>query len=318
MTDEIVLHCDGLHHWFGDNRVLFDLNFRIIEGEIVALVGPSGCGKSTLLRAIVGTHPPRQGRVLVADRRAGHRPQEVRAPGRDRGIVYQHYTLFPFLTARENVAVGLQLDQTSLPFRVLHPRASRALRKRHLGAASEFLERLGLGKAADRYPQQMSGGMCQRVAIAQALIMKPRILLLDEPFGALDEATREDLQRLLLTLYMENRQARQQDRSPPYTILIVTHELNEALFVGDRVLGLSQYWNWQQDDHGRFPGATIVYDSVAPVYGPDEQRDYELLRSQREEIRRAVFSPELLQQREQFRRFWDQLASGEGQGILGR
>jgi NitT/TauT family transport system ATP-binding protein len=158
--------------------------------------------------------------------------------------------------------------------------------------------------------------MCQRVAIAQALIMKPEILLLDEPFGALDEATREELQRMLLTLYLENQVAKQKGEKPPYTILIVTHELNEALYVGDRVLGLSQYWDWCDKGHATSPGATIVYDSIAPVYLPDEQRDFEALKAQREEIRRSVFDPTCLQKREELRVFWKQVHAGEGEGVL--
>ncbi len=316
MGEEIVLECRGVNHWFGAHHVLFDVNFRIIRGEIVALVGPSGCGKSTLLRAIVGTHAPRKGEVVVCP--APGQSRVVRGPGRDRGIVYQRYSLFPFLTARENVAFGPMLDQTSIPFRLFKHMEWRKLRKRHLEEATELLEKLGLGKAVRLYPHEMSGGMCQRVAIAQALIMKPEILLLDEPFGALDEATREELQQMLLTLYLENYRAKQAGERPPNTILIVTHELNEAIYVGDRVLGLSQYWNWKEKDHARFPGATIVYDAVAPVYQPDEERDVQSFRKQRNEIRKAVFEPSCLQEREQFRTFWQQVHAGGGGGILGR
>lgn len=312
---EIVLECRGVHHWFGTHRVLFDVNFRIVRGEIVALVGPSGCGKSTLLRAIVGTHPPRKGRIIVDPGQPG-REHAVRAPGRDRGIVYQRYSLFPFLTAQENVAIGPMFDRTSLPERLFRYGRWRKLRRQQMEEAAEMLARLGLGEATRLYPHQMSGGMCQRVAVAQALIMKPEILLLDEPFGALDEATREELQRLLLTLYLENRLARRKGEAPPYTILIVTHELNEAIYVGDRVLGISQYWNWREKGHADFPGATIVYDSIAPVYAPDEERDFLSFRKQRDEIRKAVFDPSFLQERDGFRKFWDQVHAGGGEGVL--
>ncbi len=233
MNTEFVLECKGVGHWFGSHHVLHDVTFQVIRGEIVGLVGPSGCGKSTLLRAVVGTHPPERGDVLVYARGAST-GTPVRGPGRDRGIVYQRYSLFPFLTAQENVAFGLMLDQTTIPFRLFKRSKWRELKKSHMEEAGELLRKLGLEKAIGLYPKQMSGGMCQRVAIAQALIMKPEILLLDEPFGALDEATREELQRMLLTLYLENRAAKQKGEKPPYTILIVTHELNEALYVGDR------------------------------------------------------------------------------------
>ena len=311
---DVVLECRGVCHSFGPKRVLHDVNIRIMHGEIVALVGPSGCGKSTLLRAIVGTHPPRAGQVLVDE--GDGRPVPVAGPGRDRGIVYQHYSLFPFLTAQKNVAIGPMLDQTTIPFRFFQYPKWRRLRKQHLKEAAEFLERLGLGEAVNRYPAEMSGGMQQRVAIAQALIMKPQVLLLDEPFGALDEATREELQRLLLTLYLENCLAKQRGEQPPYTIMIVTHELNEAIYVSDRVLGLSQYWAWRGEGLAAVPGATIVYDKPAPVFLPGDERDFATFRDQREEIREAVFNPACCQARNQFRTFWEEVRAGRGQGIL--
>jgi NitT/TauT family transport system ATP-binding protein len=292
------------------------VNFSIIRGEVVSLIGPSGCGKTTLLRAIVGTHPPKKGKVIIFSDMLKAPEMEVTQPGRDRGIVYQRYSLFPFLTAQENVALGLMLDQTSIPFRMFRPLKWRKMRKDHLEQASALLEKLGLVNAIKRYPHELSGGMCQRVAIAQALIMEPEILLLDEPFGALDEATREELQRMILTLYLENCVAHQQNRKPPYTILLVTHELNEAIFVADRVLGLSQYWNWQDKDYPVPPGATIVYDKVAPVFAPDAEKKYESFVEQREEIRRVVFNPESCLERDQFLLFWNEVRSGKGEGIL--
>ncbi|MHC4672302.1 MAG: ABC transporter ATP-binding protein [Planctomycetota bacterium] len=289
MAEDIILTCEHVHHWFGSNRVLHDVQLRVKRGQFVSLVGPSGCGKSTLLRAIVGTHPPCQGRIMMYNE--DQTGLEVHHPGRDRGIVYQRYSLFPFLTAVQNVAIGLMLDQSSLPGRFFKLPVWRKLRKRHLQEAAELLEKLNLGHAINNYPHELSGGMRQRVAVAQALIMKPRILLLDEPFGALDEATREELQRMLLTLSSENRCARSQGISPPYTILLVTHELNEAIYVGDRVVGLSQYWNWQEQGNATNPGATIVYDEAAPIYDPDSERDYHQFAGQRNIIRSIVFQP---------------------------
>ena len=314
-ADSIVLECRGLNHWFGDFHVLHDINLKIVRGEIVALVGPSGCGKSTLLRAILGTHPPRKGQVLVTHE-DDPQPVEVKNPGRDRGIVYQNYSLYPFLTAQQNVAIGLMFDQTNIPFRFFKFFKWRRIRKEHLAQAAEMLEKLKLGAAMKRYPHEMSGGMRQRVAIAQALVMKPDVLLLDEPFGALDEATREELQRMLLSLYAENCASRAKGEPPHYTIIIVTHELNEAIYVGDRVAALSTFWNWRDKGYEKCPGATVVYDQMAPVYKPDEAREYEQFIRQREEIRAVAFNPEILQEREEFRRFWQDIQAGKGAGIF--
>jgi NitT/TauT family transport system ATP-binding protein len=315
IDEQVVLEIKGVSHWFGEKHVLHDVNLKIIRGEIVALVGPSGCGKSTLLRAIVGTHPPNQGEIIMNP--AGKAPPRVvREPGRDRGIVYQHYSLFPFLTAQKNVAMGPMLDETSLPSRFFRFFHWRKLRKEHMQAAAQLLAKLKLADAIKQYPHQMSGGMRQRVAIAQALIMKPEILLLDEPFGALDEATREELQRMLLELYLENCEAKKAGQPPPYTILIVTHELNEAVYVGDRVAGLSQYWNWKEAGHEKSPGATIVYDQTAPIYQPGEEKDFDEFVRHRDEIRKATFDPSVLQPREVFLKFWDEVKSGKGKGVL--
>jgi len=316
MDLDIVLETQDVHHWFGDHKVLFEVNLKIARGEIVGLVGPSGCGKSTLLRAITGTHLPRRGQVRVYPDNNGQTGQVVKGPGRDRGIVYQRYSLFPFLTAQKNVAIGPMLDETKMYERALRPFWWKSLRKKHLEQSAELLERLGLGHAIQRYPHELSGGMCQRVAIAQALIMKPQILLLDEPFGALDEATREDLQRMLLTLYDENRIAKTNGQDPPYTIFIVTHELNEAIYVGDRVIGLSQYWDWRGEGIPSSPGATVIYDKPAPVYRPDEFKDAEVFAGMREEIRKVVFEEGHLQDRRLHCTFWDEIGRGAGQGVL--
>ena len=285
------LEVDSLHHSYGPKQVLQDVNLRVEAGQVVALVGPSGCGKSTLLRAILGTHPPTSGEVRV-----GGKP--VTGPTRDVGIVYQHYSLFEFLTARDNVAFGPMLDQTSPAFRLFNYFGWRRLRKVHRAAAEDMLRKVQLYEARHQYPAQLSGGQRQRVAIAQALVMEPRVLLLDEPFGALDEATREELQLMLLRLYEENVRARGEGRTPPYTVVIVTHELNEALFVADRVVGLSQY------HAGGERGATIVYDRPAPVFAPDEPKDVLRFAAQREELIEAVFSEAHLQDHRRFVTFW--------------
>jgi len=286
-----ILKCNSVSHWFGANKVLYNINAKIEAGQIVSLVGPSGCGKSTLLRAIVGTHLAKGGSVSTFHHAPGEedhgREMVVDRPGRDRGIVYQKYTLMPFLTAKKNVALGLKLDETTLPQR-MNPFGWIPLRRQHLQQAEEWLERVGLAEAMNLYPAEMSGGMQQRVAIAQAMIMKPRILLLDEPFGALDEAMREDLNKMLLHFYQENLEAKEAGKSPPYTILIVTHELNEALYVGDRVLGLSQHWDWVSDGHDYCPGAKIIYDKPAPVFHPDDEKEHQMFVHQKNDIRQAL------------------------------
>jgi len=287
-----ALEVKNVSHWFGTNLVLHDVNLDIAAGQIVSLVGPSGCGKSTLLRAILGTHPPKEGEIRADG-------VLIDGPTRDVGIVYQHYSLYDFLTAQQNVAIGPMFDQTSLFFRFFQFFPWRQLHQQHLRRARELLTKFGLAEAVDLYPSEMSGGMRQRVAIAQALIMKPKVLLLDEPFGALDEATREELQLMLLNLYQENLQARDDGETPPHTILIVTHELNEALYVADRIVGLSQY------HQGGERGATIVYDKAAPVFHPDDPKDAADFFRQKEEIRQAVFDPQSLQQHEQYITFWN-------------
>lgn len=290
---DLSLVCRGISQRFGAKRVLHEVNLQVRRGEFVSLVGPSGCGKSTLFRAVVGTHPPQQGQVLVHTASSGGELSPVTGPGRERGIVYQHYSLFPFLTAQQNAALGLMLDQTSIPFRLLRFFEWRRLRKQHLEQAAEFLKKVKLGDAIHLYPHEMSGGMKQRVAIAQAMIMKPEIILLDEPFGALDEATREELQEMLLDLHTENKTARARGEKPPYTLIIVTHELNEAIYVGDRLVGLSQYWNWRGAGHDKCPGAMIIYDKPTTGSTMRGQRDFEAFTRQRDEIRSVVFDPRI-------------------------
>ena len=290
-AQHIALDVKDVRHWFGDNRVLGGVNITIPAGQIVSVVGPSGCGKSTLLRAILGTHPPNEGEIRTNGKR-------VTSPNRDVGIVYQHYSLYDFLTAKQNVAFGLMLDETSLPFRAFMPWQWWPLRRKHLAEAELYLEKVHLSHAMDLYPHEMSGGMRQRVAIAQALIMKPEILLLDEPFGALDEATREELQIMLLELYQENLAAKGEGERPPFTILIVTHELNEAIYVADRILGLSQYHSEGKN------GARIVYDKAAPIFDPNDVRDFAQFNEQKDELRHAVFNPEVLQHHDEYVSFW--------------
>ncbi|MDO8622192.1 MAG: ATP-binding cassette domain-containing protein [bacterium] len=310
----LVLRCQDVHKSYGPKSVLHDVDLEVAAGQIVALVGPSGCGKSTLFNGILGTHQPTRGRVVV-----GRNGQEhvVAGPNRHCGIVYQHYALYPFLTVLESVAFGLMLDETSLPFRAFRPLKWRKLRSEHLDRAAAALRRVHLTDADfGKYASELSGGMQQRVAVAQAIVMRPQILLLDEPFGALDEATRESLQTMLLEFYEENRGAIARGEAPPHTMVIVTHELTEAIYVADRVVGLSQHWDWRAEQHVACPGATIVYDKIAPVYPPGAPKDYELFAVQRDEIRRTVFEPPTPTPRGLHVTFWNDVAAGRGQGVM--
>jgi NitT/TauT family transport system ATP-binding protein len=278
-----VLEIKAVNHHFGSQRVLHDINLRLPRGQFLGLVGPSGCGKSTLLRAILGTHRISGGEVLMNGR-------PVLAPSRQCGIVYQRYSLFPFLTAVQNVAFGLMLDQFGLTGRILRYWQFRNARPKHLKEAADLLGRFELGDHLHKYPAQLSGGMCQRVAIAQALIMRPQVLLLDEPFGALDEANREKQHKLLADLTRENIQATQKGEEPPHTIIMVTHELTEAIKVADRVVALCRDWPWREKIGGdQHPGATIVYDAPTPPFPRDPLTQPEEFLRQRTEIRRAAF-----------------------------
>lgn len=293
---EFALEIQSLSHVFGSYQVLDNINLQVVPGQIVAVVGPSGCGKSTLLKAILGTHPPTQGEILTDG-------MPVRGPNRNVGIVYQNYALYDFLTAERNVSFGLKLDETTLSMRLFTPRRFLATRRVHLEKSRAFLHQVGLADACGKYPAAMSGGMKQRVAVAQAFIMRPKIVLLDEPFGALDEAMREDLQMMLLRFYQENLIAKRDGRRPEYTILMVTHELNEAIYVADRVIGLSRFHT--QGDRG----AAIVYDRPCPVFSPDDPRDFSKFVEQREELRRAVFDENFIKDRNEHVTFWKELGT---------
>jgi NitT/TauT family transport system ATP-binding protein len=185
--------------------VLDHVDLAMREGEFVSLIGPSGCGKTTLLRIVAGLLRPSHGEVALD----GHPSME---PSREKAVVFQHFNLFPWRTATDNVAYGLELQGIGK-----RERAERARR---------YLRTMGLEGFEDHYPGQMSGGMKQRVGIARALVVEPRLLLMDEPFGALDALTREYLQGELERLCRDNR----------LTTLFVTHSLDEALFLSDRVV----------------------------------------------------------------------------------
>jgi NitT/TauT family transport system ATP-binding protein len=202
--------------------VLSGIDLQIREGEFVCVLGQTGCGKSTLLRLVLGSERPLRGRVLIDGREHCH-------PDRTRGYVPQKYSLFPDRTVLRNITFGGELSEFSL-FGRLTPRYYR--RRRELSEeAMSYLRRLGLRESdAAKYPDQLSGGMQQRVAIAQALLTKPRILLMDEAFSALDPGTRKDMQQLIRKLWRETGT----------TILFVTHNTHEALSLATRVIVLAK------------------------------------------------------------------------------
>ena len=233
-------------------KVLNRISLEIRAGEFVSLVGQTGCGKSTLLRLILGEEMPGNGRVLVGNDLRGQ-------PDRRCGYVPQKYSLFPDRTVLQNITFGLEVTEVGFFGRVLPSR--RALRQKFQAQAFDYLRRMGLQQSdAGKYPHQLSGGMQQRVAIAQALIMRPQILLLDEAFSALDPGTRAGMQRLIKELWKET----------PTTILFVTHNFREAVTLSTRVIALGHR-------NGSHYGAEILLD-VAISENEDEQTVASLIR----------------------------------------
>jgi nitrate ABC transporter ATP-binding subunit len=191
----------------GKVPVVEGFNLTVAEGEIISLIGHSGCGKSTVLSIVAGLTPATEGTVIMAGK-------EVTEPGTDRGVVFQAPCLFHWMTALENVVIGLEQAM---------PQASKARRKEKAGY---YLSRVGLGDALNKRPTELSAGMRQRVGLARAFALSPRMLLLDEPFGMLDSITRCELQDVLLQLWREDKK----------TLLLVTHDVDESVFLSDRVV----------------------------------------------------------------------------------
>ena len=208
-TTDAVLQVSAVSKTFpGGTVALQATDLAVQENDFITILGPSGCGKSTLLRMVAGLDTPTAGRIALD----GH---TVSGPGADRGMVFQSYTLFPWLTVLENVCFGLREKKMPLA-------EQRAI-------AQRFIDKVGLRGFEGHYPKQLSGGMQQRTALARALANDPRILLMDEPFGALDHQTRELMQELLLTVWEGERK----------TVLFVTHDIDEAIFMGNRVVVMS-------------------------------------------------------------------------------
>ena len=222
---------------YGSHVVLERLNLQVNAGEFCSMVGASGCGKSTFLRLLLGQEAPSRGTLLLDGKTL---PAE---PDSSRGVVFQRYSVFPHLRVLDNVAIGLEFPQARLLGRLFGAR-KREARER----AVWMLEKVGLGHALDKYPAQLSGGMQQRLAIAQAFIMQPRVLLLDEPFGALDPGIRKDMHALLLQLWSETRM----------TVFMVTHDLSEGFNLGTRLLVFDKVRIDPQAPNAW--GARITYD----------------------------------------------------------
>lgn len=232
---------------YGDRAVLERVNLDVATGAFVTLVGASGCGKSTFLRILLGQERPSRGQILVD---GAPLPDE---PGPDRGIVFQRYSVFPHLSVLQNAILGLELTRHRWWGR-LHG----AARRQALEEGAAMLDAVGLGHVKDAMPSALSGGMQQRLAVAQALVLRPRILLLDEPFGALDPGIRGDMHELLLRLW----------RGTGMTVFMVTHDIGEAFKLGTRVLTFDRV---RRDPHAPEAfGATVTYD--LPGYNPGPSR----------------------------------------------
>ncbi|MBC8094305.1 MAG: ABC transporter ATP-binding protein [Akkermansiaceae bacterium] len=222
----------------GDVEALTPTSFTVGAGEFVSLVGPSGCGKSTSLYMIAGLETATRGEIFLDG-------AAVNGPGADRGMVFQNYTLFPWLTVLQNTQFSFELENNRDPSRSTGEVMSR------IGRSYCLLDLMGLKKFHHAYPRELSGGMKQRVAIARALANEPKVLLMDEPFGALDAQTREEMQELLLLL----------SRHEKMTVLFVTHDVEEAVYLSTRILVFSAR-----------PGR-IIADIPVP-FGPD--RDFNI------------------------------------------
>jgi len=226
----------GVHQAYGGRPILERVDLDVAEGAFVSIVGASGCGKSTFLRLLLAQETPTRGEIRIA----GQPP--AREPGRDRGVVFQRYSVFPHMTVEDNLVAAESFAATWLGGFVGRRRAAAR------GRARETLERIGLGHMARAYPAALSGGMQQRLAIAQALAARPRVLLLDEPFGALDPGT-----RLAMHDFLSDMRA-----ASGMTVFMVTHDLEEGFKLGDRVIVFDKV-RWDPQAPEAY-GATITYD----------------------------------------------------------
>jgi NitT/TauT family transport system ATP-binding protein len=227
----------GVWKTYDDSVVLENLNLEVGEREFVTIVGASGCGKTTFLRMLLGMEHPSRGQILIDGKPA---PPE---PGPDRGIVFQRYSLFPHLTVLGNLVLGLELRRARILGKLFGARRREAITQ-----AERLLEAVGLAAARDKYPAQLSGGMQQRLSIAQSVLCEPGILLLDEPFGALDPGITADMHKLILDLWSQTAM----------TIFMITHDIQEGFALGTRLLVFDKVRHDPQAPD-RF-GARVTYD----------------------------------------------------------
>lgn len=233
---------------YGNQVVLEQLNKRVQEGEFITVVGASGCGKTTFLKLLLGTESPSRGQILLEGKPL------VDEPGPERGIVFQRYSVFPHMTVLENVMLAEELGKSRFWGRLF----GRA-RKEAAANAASMINAVGLGHALHKYPHELSGGMQQRLALAQSLIKRPRILLLDEPFGALDPGIRADMHQLVLSLWREYK----------LTVFMITHDIKEGFYLGTRL--------WVFDKCRVDPQAPNAYGAQITYDLPVGQCDQKLL-----------------------------------------
>lgn len=232
-----LIKAKNLWKKYGDNVVLERMNVSVNAGEFITMVGTSGCGKSTFLKMLLGMESPSSGELLLEGKPI---PDE---PDQSRGIVFQQYSVFPHLTVLQNVIIAREFEHSPLLGKLFG-----SARRKVIEEAKALLESVGLTHALDRYPHELSGGMKQRLAIAQALIRQPRILLLDEPFGALDPGIRADMHQLILQLWREHQ----------LTVFMVTHDLSEGFYLGTRLWVFDKLRRDNQAPNAY--GASITYD----------------------------------------------------------
>ncbi len=227
---------ENLSKYYGNRPILERINFEADEGEFVSMIGASGCGKSTFLRMLLAQENPTRGTIRIG----GEEPAVE--PNQSRGVVFQKYSVFPHMSVRENIIAAESFAKTRLGW------FRGAEKKAAIARADETLDRLGLAHMGDAYPSALSGGMQQRLAIGQAMTARPKVLLLDEPFGALDPGTRLKMHEFLTELQVETNM----------TVFMVTHDLEEGFKLGDRVLVFDKV-RWDPDAPEAY-GATITYD----------------------------------------------------------
>ncbi|PUA29035.1 MAG: lauroyl acyltransferase [Cellvibrio sp. 79] len=232
-----LIKAKNLWKKYGDNVVLERMNVSVNAGEFITMVGTSGCGKSTFLKMLLGMESPSSGELLLEGKPI---PDE---PDQSRGIVFQQYSVFPHLTVLQNVIIAREFEHSPILGKLFG-----SAKRNVVEEAKALLESVGLTHALNRYPHELSGGMKQRLAIAQALIRQPRILLLDEPFGALDPGIRADMHQLILQLWREHQ----------LTVFMVTHDLSEGFYLGTRLWVFDKLRRDNQAPNAY--GASITYD----------------------------------------------------------